>query len=40
MRALLSTLCLGLALPVLGVLAAWLALDQPAHQQVQDDQDC
>ena len=30
MRALLSTLCLLLALPVLGVLGAWLALDQGA----------
>ncbi|MBN8494604.1 MAG: iron ABC transporter permease, partial [Burkholderiales bacterium] len=30
MRALLSTLCLALALPVLGVLAAWLALDAQA----------
>nr|MCU0920339.1 ABC transporter permease subunit [Burkholderiaceae bacterium] len=30
MRALLSTLCLLLALPVLGVLGAWLALDASA----------
>ena len=35
MRALLSTLCLALALPVLGVLAAWLALDGTALAVLQ-----
>ena len=39
MRALLTALCLVLALPVLGVMAAWLALDAAALEQLRHQMD-